>query len=155
MEENYCLRVRKRDIQIWAWLLISDIVCSVHVGQININAHFRFYVRETGWPLLCKNTHPIMYMSVFPSPTFSPSKEVMSSGGVAEPTFQVMMCTLLGKMCYLISIKNTHLLHTSVSQNTNPESTSLVLITPRIVTLLRSQCLTPFLTQCARSCLNI
>lgn len=42
-----------------------------------------------------KNTHPIMYMSVFPSPTFSPSKEVMSSGGVAEPTFQVMMCTLL------------------------------------------------------------
>lgn len=36
----------------------------------------------------------MMYMSVFPSPTFSPSKDVMSSGGVAEPTFQVMMCTL-------------------------------------------------------------
>lgn len=50
-----------------------------------------------------------MYMSVFPSPTFSPSKAVMSSGGVAEPTFQVMMCTLLEKTgvalthCTLIS----------------------------------------------------
>lgn len=42
-------------------------------------------------------THPIMYMSVFPSPTFRPSKAVTSSGGVAEPTFQVMMCTLSGK----------------------------------------------------------
>lgn len=42
-------------------------------------------------------THPIMYMSVLPSPTFRPSKAVMSSGGVAEPTFQVMMCTLLRK----------------------------------------------------------
>lgn len=38
-----------------------------------------------------QTTHPIMYISVFPSPIFSPSKEVMSSGGVAEPTFQVMM----------------------------------------------------------------
>lgn len=52
---------------------------------------FRFYAEEAGRP---QSTHPIIYMSVFPSPTFSPSKEVMSSGGVAEPTFQVMMCTL-------------------------------------------------------------
>lgn len=44
-----------------------------------------------------QNTHPMTYKSVFPSPTFSPSKEVMSSGGVAEPTFQVITCTLLEK----------------------------------------------------------
>lgn len=48
-------------------------------------------------PAAPQSTHPMMYMSVFPSPTFRPSKDVMSSGGVAEPTFQVMMCSLLGK----------------------------------------------------------
>ena len=36
----------------------------------------------------------MMYMSVFPSPTRSPSRSVMSSGGMEEPTFQVMRCTL-------------------------------------------------------------
>ncbi|TNN54589.1 hypothetical protein EYF80_035219 [Liparis tanakae] len=44
-----------------------------------------------------------MYMSVFPSPTFSPSKDVMSSGGVAEPTFQVMTCSLLETGVYKLS----------------------------------------------------
>lgn len=47
-----------------------------------------------------QSTHPIMYMSVFPSPTFSPSKAVMSSGGMEDPTFQVMMCTLVKKGCF-------------------------------------------------------
>lgn len=65
------------------------------MGQADINGPFSAYVGETG--CTTQNTHPIMYMSVFPSPTFSPSKEVMSSGGVAEPTFQVMMCSLLEK----------------------------------------------------------
>ena len=41
-----------------------------------------------------RSTHPMMYMSVFPSPTRSPSRSVMSSGGMEEPTFQVMRCTL-------------------------------------------------------------
>ena len=71
--------------------LVSGASCSDDKGQVDSNGHFRFYVEEAGQP---QSTHPIIYMSVFPSPTFSPSKEVMSSGGVAEPTFQVMMCTL-------------------------------------------------------------
>lgn len=42
-----------------------------------------------------KSSYPMIYMSVFPSPTFNPSRAVMSSGGSAEPTFQVMMWMLM------------------------------------------------------------
>lgn len=46
---------------------------------------------------IASSSYPMIYMSVFPSPTFSPNKEVMSSGGMAEPTFHVIMCTLGAK----------------------------------------------------------
>lgn len=78
-------------------LLISGIVCSVSVGRVNIKWTLQLLCARNWMITAPQNTHPIMYMSVLPSPTFSPSKEVMSSGGVAEPTFQVMMWTLLEK----------------------------------------------------------
>lgn len=38
--------------------------------------------------------YPMINMSMFPSETFGPKREVMSSGGTADPTFHVMMYTL-------------------------------------------------------------
>lgn len=38
--------------------------------------------------------YPMTNMSTVPSETFSPNREAMSSGGTAEPTFHVTMCTL-------------------------------------------------------------
>lgn len=38
--------------------------------------------------------YPTMNMSTVPSETFGPNREVMSSGGTAEPTFHVTMYTL-------------------------------------------------------------
>lgn len=42
-------RHRERDIQKWAWQLISGIVSSGDVGQVNINGHFKF--GYCGWLL--------------------------------------------------------------------------------------------------------
>lgn len=38
--------------------------------------------------------YPMINMSTVPSETFGPNREVMSSGGTADPTFHVTMCTL-------------------------------------------------------------
>jgi len=38
--------------------------------------------------------YPMMNMSTLPSETFGPNREVMSSGGTADPTFHVTMYTL-------------------------------------------------------------
>ncbi len=38
--------------------------------------------------------YPMINMSTLPSETFGPNREVMSSGGTADPTFQVTMYTL-------------------------------------------------------------
>lgn len=38
--------------------------------------------------------YPIINMSTLPSETFGPNREVMSSGGTADPTFHVTMYTL-------------------------------------------------------------
>ena len=38
--------------------------------------------------------YPMINMSMFPSETFGPNREVMSSGGTADPTFHVTMWTL-------------------------------------------------------------
>jgi len=38
--------------------------------------------------------YPMMNMSMFPSETFGPNRNVMSSGGTADPTFHVTMYTL-------------------------------------------------------------
>lgn len=38
--------------------------------------------------------YPMINMSTVPSETFGPKREVMSSGGTAEPTFHVTMWTL-------------------------------------------------------------
>lgn len=46
--------------------------------------------------------YPMINMSTVPSETFGPNREVMSSGGTADPTFHVTMCTLSedGKMLH-------------------------------------------------------
>lgn len=41
-----------------------------------------------------KLAYPMINMSTLPSETFGPNREVMSSGGTAEPTFHVTMYTL-------------------------------------------------------------
>lgn len=38
--------------------------------------------------------YPMTNMSTVPSETFGPNREAMSSGGTAEPTFHVTICTL-------------------------------------------------------------
>ncbi len=38
--------------------------------------------------------YPMINMSTLPSETFGPNREVMSSGGTADPTFHVTMYTL-------------------------------------------------------------
>lgn len=38
--------------------------------------------------------YPMINMSMLPSETFGPNREVMSSGGTADPTFHVTMYTL-------------------------------------------------------------
>lgn len=38
--------------------------------------------------------YPMTNMSTVPSETFGPNREAMSSGGTADPTFHVTMCTL-------------------------------------------------------------
>lgn len=42
------------------------------------------------------NSYPTTTMSVLPFSTPGPNKEVMSSGGIPEPTFHVTICTLKG-----------------------------------------------------------
>lgn len=38
--------------------------------------------------------YPMINMSMLPSETFGPNREVISSGGTADPTFHVTMYTL-------------------------------------------------------------
>lgn len=46
--------------------------------------------------------YPMINMSTVPSETFGPNREVMSSGGTADPTFHVTMCTLPEKNAALV-----------------------------------------------------
>ena len=41
-----------------------------------------------------KLAYPMINMSTLPSETFGPNRDVMSSGGTADPTFHVTMYTL-------------------------------------------------------------
>lgn len=41
-----------------------------------------------------KLAYPMINMSMLPSETFGPNRDVMSSGGTADPTFHVTMYTL-------------------------------------------------------------
>lgn len=50
---------------------------------------------NAGTVLIGAEAHPMINMSVLPSPACGPNRDVTSSGGTAEPTFHVTMCTLL------------------------------------------------------------
>jgi len=43
-----------------------------------------------------RHSHPTTNMSVLPFSTPGPNRDVMSSGGILEPTFHVTICTLKG-----------------------------------------------------------
>lgn len=55
--------------------------------------------------------YPMTNMSTLPSETFGPNREVMSSGGTAEPTFHVTMYTLWeirnssSATCWILGVK--------------------------------------------------